>query len=400
MPMAKSTKTTTETKPAKPYADFPLFPHDSGRWAKKILGKLHYFGYWRGPKAGTWEDALNLYQGQRDDLHAGRTPRNNTDGLTVRDLCNRFLTHKRHLLDNGELSERTFRDYHRTCELLVTGFGKNRLVLDLRASDFADYRTVLSKTRNPVSLGNEINRIRGVFKFAYDAELVENPIRFGPGFARPSKKTLRLHRQKDQQRNGKRMFAADELRKIIDAASEPLKAMVLLAINAGLGQSDLSSMPLSALDLKRGWLDYPRPKTGVERRCPLWPETVEALREVIDSRPEPTNAEDANLVFLTTRGNRWVKYTETGNDDAIAKEFAKLLTRLQLKRERVNFYAIRHTFQTVGGEAKDPEAVSHIMGHVDSSMAGLYGEGISDARLQAVVKTVHEWLWKNHEENV
>src|SRR5580692_1116387 len=29
---------------AKPYEGFPLTPHPSGRWCKKIRGKLHYFG--------------------------------------------------------------------------------------------------------------------------------------------------------------------------------------------------------------------------------------------------------------------------------------------------------------------------------------------------------------------
>jgi hypothetical protein len=49
-------------------------------------------------------------------------------------------------------------------------------------------------------------------------------------------------------------------------------------------------------------IDYPRPKTGIARRCPLWPETVAAIRAALAKRPAPKDEADAALVFLTRCG--------------------------------------------------------------------------------------------------
>ena len=84
--MAKS-KPTTHKKPRK---DFPLFPHSRGYWAKKVRGQLRYFDKVADDPEG--KAALDKWLDQKDDLLAGRTPRASGDGLTIRDLCNRFLT--------------------------------------------------------------------------------------------------------------------------------------------------------------------------------------------------------------------------------------------------------------------------------------------------------------------
>jgi hypothetical protein len=139
--MSESNRARRKDKPEKPYPEFPLFPHATRRWAKKIRGKMHYFGPWEDPQG-----ALATYQEQRDDLYAGRKPRGKADGLTVRDLCNRFLTTKKNLLDAGELSPRTFVDYHDACKLILAGFGRQRLVGDLRPEDFERLKFSLPKT--------------------------------------------------------------------------------------------------------------------------------------------------------------------------------------------------------------------------------------------------------------
>ena len=53
--MAQSTLSANRRKgtPGKPHSDFPLTPHrGTGRWCKKVRGKLHYFGKIEGDEEG------------------------------------------------------------------------------------------------------------------------------------------------------------------------------------------------------------------------------------------------------------------------------------------------------------------------------------------------------------
>src|SRR5262249_37322412 len=149
------------------------------------------------------------------------------------------------------------------------------------------------------------------------------------------------------------------------------------------------TLPLSALDLDGGWVSYHRPKTGIARRCPLWPETVAALREWLAQRPEPKDPDHAGLVVVTYKRRSWL-HNETCR--ALSHEMRKLLTRLGIDGHR-NFYALRHTFQTIGDECGDFLAVRSIMGHADSDIADNYRERISDERLRKVTGHVRGWVY-------
>ena len=78
------------------------------------------------------------------------------------------------------------------------------------------------------------------------------------------------------------MFEAEELRRLLDASEPVVKAMMLLGLNCGFGNSDYANLPQSAIDFENGWVDFPRVKTEIHRRVLLWPETVAALRESIE----------------------------------------------------------------------------------------------------------------------
>jgi integrase len=386
-----STHPPAPGKPNKPYPEYPLTAHPAGYWCKKIRGKIHYFGPWADP-----DGALTKYLEQKDALHAGRKPRPDAGVATVKDAANAFLNAKQALVDAGELSPRTWALYKEAAEAAIAAFGKGRLVADLGPDDFGALRRRLAKRLGPHGLGSRVQSVRCLFKYAFDAGLIDRPLRYGPDFKRPSKKTLRLHRAKQ----GAKLFTAEEVRRLLglppwrQAAGVQLEAMIWLGINCGFGNADSGNLPLTALDLDGGWIYYPRPKTGIPRRCPLWPETVAALRAALAVRPEPKKVEHATLVFITKYGLPWHRDTGKLGNRPISHETGKLLKALGINgRKGIGFYTLRHTFRTVADEAKDQPAADLIMGHEIPHMSSVYRETISDERLKAVSDHVRRWLF-------
>lgn len=151
---------STNKKPQKPRADFPLFPHNNGQWAKKIRGRLRYFGLWADPAA-----ALALYLEQKDYLFAGLEPPATQDALTVHDLCVRFLEAKKQQQADGGLSGRSYKDYFDTCERVSKSLGSLVAVESLIPENFAELRKSISKNRSPGSLRNEMQRVRVVLPY-------------------------------------------------------------------------------------------------------------------------------------------------------------------------------------------------------------------------------------------
>lgn len=404
--MSKSTRSEPRSKPAKPYEGFPLFAHPSGMWAKKIRKRLVYFVSWRIDPDGT--AALEKFNREWPYLKDGRTPPevDVSSGCTLKALVNDFLKSKEEMLNAGELSPHSFRDYYRTCAILIDQFKKDRHVADLAPADFRTFRAKLAERFGVVSLKNVINRVCIVFNYAHENNLIDKPVLYGQCFDRPNARALR----KDRRAGGAKLYEREEVLAILNAADVQLKAMILLGVNCGFGNTDVASLPISAVDLETGWINFPRPKTQIDRRAPLWPETIAALKTALAVRIDATDPAASGLCFVTRTGRPWVRIQEKATDerpeedkhktrpavpvDSLAGQFSKLLRRLDINGRRgLGFYTLRHCFETQAGESKDQVAVDAIMGHVDSSMAANYRHRISDERLRAVVEVVRTWLF-------
>ena len=305
--------TRKQIKPKKPYPSFPLTAHNNGQWCKKIRGKIHFFGVWDDPQA-----ALNSYLQVAEDLHAGRSPQKGTllsGEITVKDICNEYLTYQMHKAETGDISSRWFEDCRRAVTCFARSVGSNRLVEDLGPEDFQRFRSHLVrrglKTKGSglgvYALNRNITIIKGIFKYSYEVGYIKHPIRYGKSFDKPKASIIRKNRQATELANGKRLFAVSEMRSLLDACGNPLRAMILLGINGGFGNTDCARLPLAAVDWNQAIIEFYRPKTGIERMVLLWSETLDALRETLAKRPKPADEDSGKLVFLTAFGCPWVR---------------------------------------------------------------------------------------------
>jgi len=371
-------------KPEKPYPGFPLYAHAKGYWAKTINSKTHYFGRWDEG----WQHALQRYNKYRDTLHAGGSLSRAT--VTVRYACNLFMTAKSHAVSTGEIKQQTADEYEKTLRIVGQTIGPETPMESLTPHHFAQIRSALASRYGPTRLRREMTQTRMWVSYINDLGILPKPIRIGDQFKDPSSRERRLNRAA----RGEMMFEVDEIRTLLERSAGAMHCFILLGINCGFGNHDCGQLLRRLIDLKHGWITFPRPKTGVPRRAKIWRETIDALDSY--SRPKPKHGTSADLVFITKYGRSWYKDT---SDNPIANAFAKLMKSCSLHRPGRGFYALRHSFRTLAAETTDREAVDFVMGHVDGTMAGVYTERVGDDRLERIADHLHRVVYGTNQEN-
>ena len=390
-------KSSTKKPARKARCEFPLTRHSRGVWCKNIKTpdgwKMFYFGRIQDDPDGV--KALELFNHEAPFHREGRIPppllgTDDENVLTTKRLCNEYLNFKNQQVESGELKPRSLRELRLAAERLVDAIGKARRADDLGPQDFERVRAEISRHCGPVRTKNEITRIKGIFRWAYKQGLLDSLPRYGAAFDPPSAKTIRLAKAA----KGARLFTPAEIRTLLDLANVRQKAHILVALNCGFGQSDLSELTFQAIDLQAGWVDFARVKTGAPRRCWLWPETCRAIQAAIDARVEPADPSFAERVFLTRYGLPLVRDVFKGcAEDTVAIRFRALLKRAGMADSGLSFYRLRHTHRHITDMAQDQPAANFIMGNIDQTMPANYRGLVEDDRLKRVSEYVRAWLY-------
>jgi integrase len=96
-------------------------------------------------------------------------------------------------------------------------------------------------------------------------------------------------------------FTKDEIKTLLGKASDRTKLYILLMLNCGMTQKDISDLLISEVDWEDGRIVRKRSKTSDEENVPvvnylLWPETIRLLRQ-------ERSADSEGLVLLNFNGS-------------------------------------------------------------------------------------------------
>jgi hypothetical protein len=185
------------------------------------------------------------------------------------------------------------------------------------------------------------------------------------------------------------MFEPSEILRILDVADVNFRAMLLLAINTALGPTDLAYLPTSAVNLESGWLDFPRRKTAVRGGFHSGRKRWKPSRKYWTPAPSP-NVETMRCCSWTATA-RGTPASGATMPSGVCFDWLQEAAGVESRC----LYDARRSFLTIGERARDPVAVSAIMGHVagQRDMSAIYRQRIDDERLVAVTEAVRVWLY-------
>jgi integrase len=171
------------------------------------------------------------------------------------------------------------------------------------------------------------------------------------------------------------VFTFAEAKGLIDRARDQVRILILLALNCGMTQVDISDLHPNEVDWAGGRLRRKRSKTAGQKNVPeveypLWPETLELLKALRSSDPDH--------VLVTKSGRPWVD-RKTRNTDSVRTEFDKLEARLPFKH-------LRKTSATALGSHPEFRAYAqYFLGHAPETVADTHYVRPSQERFDLAV---------------
>ncbi|MBY0588852.1 site-specific integrase [bacterium] len=181
----------------------------------------------------------------------------------------------------------------------------------------------------------------------------------------------------------------EEVKRLVDAATGQLKLHLMLMINCGMTQTDISDLRQSEVDWKRGRITRKRSKTRHEENVPevtyqLWPITFSLLKRY--------RSKDKDWVLLTMSGGRWVSKSLVDGHfhkaDNVASCYMHLKKKTGIKKQ---LKLLRKTSASIlESHSNYGRYKHHFLGHSPRSIADKHYAAPSDTLFDEIIRWLGE----------
>jgi len=266
----------------------------TGLWRKRYQGKDYYFAFGesRSDRQG-YRQALDAWKAKKAELETGNgKPSPNTPLPTIRESIAGFLKRKEIQAEAGERSLGRFDALRCHLECFQQWITPNAAIDALTSKALLDYHSFLiGEIRKGCSRAyarDRMQSLKQLTRWCWELELIDLP------------RNIESNELAIKLRPGEiQTFTDDEIKKLLQSSVERTRLYILLMLNSGMQQEDLSSLHPAGVDWEQARLIRKRSKTKDYQNVPtvnylLWPETFRLLGKY--------RSQDSERLLLNQRG--------------------------------------------------------------------------------------------------
>ncbi|NIO50013.1 MAG: tyrosine-type recombinase/integrase [Candidatus Aminicenantes bacterium] len=216
-----------------------------------------------------------------------------------------------------------------------------------------DYKRKRLDKVKPATINRELTLLKFMFSLARKWKYVnENPVK-EVGFFQERQYLMRI-------------LDKEEIKRLITVASDPLRAMIILALNSGMRKGEIFNLRWSDVDFADSYIYIKESKSNLMRKVPMNTVVVATLKSI---------KRESDYVFPGPRTK--------GRYSDIFYPFKKACEKAGIKDMR--FHDLRHsaaTLMVMGGI--DLVTIKEILGHSDIQMTMRYAHPTPENKIKAV----------------
>jgi len=354
-----------------------------GRWRKQIDGKMYYFGKGKSKSdSRSYAKAEKQYFEFLSKRSKSRGIEKRVSDLTLMEFGEKFLQNNFSRYESNEISASWFEKLRISIDAFVEFIGPKHSLANLCEMDLEDYRASLislpvsDRTNKPISpwtAKSRLDIVRQLIRWGYKMALLNKLPRNLEGYSKIKIPEPEIKR-----------FSREDIDQLYKKSNDRMKTFILLALNCGFGQADISCLRAREINIQEGRIVRKRTKTGVRCEFAQWPLTVEMLKKHGSLHGEP-----GDRVFLSKNGKPLVheRFEKTDKlkfkkTDSIRSAFYRLMKKTDIPIGR-SFYSLRKTAASEL-EMIDPAVTEMFLGHSEKGLKKHYAER-DWARLDAAI---------------